>query len=251
MIDGEISVSWESFFYKKIIIMGNVKDMKGGGNLVNTKYNYLFVLSLVSLGLFLFLAKTYDSDFVEYMDIQVMKGIQGLEHENVTFVMKFFSYIGDTVRVVIISVIILVVLYKVFHQRAELVLFAIVLIGSTVFNVILKNFFQRERPDLIRMIIEDSYSFPSGHTMAALSLYGVVSFLLWRHIPKQSGRICLLCLSGSLIVGIGVSRIYLGAHYPSDVVGAYLISGFWLMLMAWGFVNVRGRGDRHLSKFVE
>lgn len=206
---------------------------------MKTKYNHLFIFSLISLTLFVLLANTYDSDFVEYIDTQTINIIQGLEQAKLTLVMKFFSYIGDTIRVIIISIIILFILYKVFQQRIELILFTIVLIGSTTFNILLKRIFQRERPNFLQMIIEDGYSFPSGHTMAALSLYGIISFLMWRHIPKQSGRIILICISALFILAIGISRIYLGAHYPSDVAGAYLISGFWLMFTIWCFINVK------------
>lgn len=208
---------------------------------MNTKYNHLFLLSILSLALFVLLANTFDTTFVESIDIQVINTIQGFEQANLTFVMKFFSYIGDTIRVIIISIMLLFILYNVFHQRIELILFAIVLLGSTMFNVLLKNFYGRARPNLLRMIIEDGYSFPSGHTMAALSLYGIISFLMWRHIPKQSGRILLICVSATFILAIGISRIYLGAHYPSDVVGAYLISGFWLLFTIWGFINMKER----------
>lgn len=211
---------------------------------MNTKYNFLFIVSILSLTLFTLLANTYDSGFIEYLDIQAIKRIQSFEQTNITLVMKFFSYIGDTLRVIIISVIILFILFKVFHQRKELILFLVVLIGSTILNVLLKNYFHRERPNLVRMIIEDGYSFPSGHTMAALSLYGIISFLLWRHIPQQSGRILFICISAFFILGIGLSRIYLGAHYPSDVVGAYLISGSWLTFTIWGFINVKEEGFR-------
>ncbi|AST91942.1 phosphatase PAP2 family protein [Sutcliffiella cohnii] len=208
---------------------------------MSTKYNYLIILSVLSLTFFIFLANTYDSNIVEKMDIQTIKYIQGLEHPNITSVMKFFSYIGDTIRVIIISIIILFVLYKVFHQRVELILYIIVLIGSTTINVLLKNFFHRERPNFYRMLIEEGYSFPSGHSMAALSLYGIISFLLWRHIPKHSGRILLVCISAFFILIIGVSRIYLGVHFPSDIMGAYLVSGSWLTFTIWGFINVKER----------
>lgn len=211
---------------------------------MNTKYNYLFIVSILSLTLFTVLANTYDSNVIEYLDIQGIKRIQSFEQANITFVMKFFSYIGDTLRVILISVMILFVLFKVFHQRKELILFLVVLIGSTILNVLLKNYFHRERPNLVRMIIEDGYSFPSGHTMAALSLYGIISFLMWRHIPQQSGRILFICISAFFILGIGLSRIYLGAHYPSDVLGAYLISGSWLTFTIWGFINVKERSFR-------
>jgi len=90
------------------------------------------------------------------------------------------------------------------------------------------------------MIIQDGYSFPSGHAMAALSLYGIISFILWRHIPKESGRIMLICISTLLVIFIGISRIYLGVHYPSDIIGAYLISGSWLFFTIWGFIQVKG-----------
>lgn len=185
-------------------------------------------MSILSLALFVLIANTYESNFVKSIDIQVITSIQCFDQAIIIAVMKFFSYIGDTIRVIFISIMMLVILYTVFHHRKELMLFIIVLIGSTALNVLLKNYFHRVRPNFVRMIIEDGYSFPSGHTMAALSLYGIISFLIWRHIPKQSGRIMLICISASFILGIGISRIYLGAHFPSDVVGAYLISGSWL-----------------------
>ncbi|OLS40930.1 phosphatase PAP2 family protein [Bacillus sp. MRMR6] len=211
---------------------------------MKTIYNFLFILSVLCLVAFVLLANIYDSDFVKYFDIQTIKSIQGLEQPILTTIMKFFSYIGDTIQVIIISIIILVILYKVFHQRVELILFTIVLVGSTTLNVLLKTFFQRERPIFYQMVIEESFSFPSGHSMAALSLYGIISFLLWRHIPKQSGRIVLITVSAIFILVIGISRIYLGVHYPSDIVGAYLISGFWLMFTIWGFINIRERSLR-------
>lgn len=208
---------------------------------LRTKYNHLLLLCFFSLAFFIFLAMVYDSDFVENIDLQLIRNIQGLEHPTFTFIMKFFSYIGDTVRVIVISIIIVLILYKVFHQRIEIILFIIILVGSVILNVLLKYFFQRERPNFYRMIIQDGYSFPSGHAMAALSLYGIITFLLWRHIPKESGRIILICTSTLFITLIGISRIYLGVHYPSDIVGAYLISGSWLLLTIWGFIQVKGK----------
>lgn len=104
------------------------------------------MLSILCLVLFVLLANTYDSTFVKHFDIQIIKSIQGLEHPYITSVMNFFSFIGDTIQVIIISICILFILYKVFHQRVELILFTIVLIGSTALNVLLKDYFQRDRP---------------------------------------------------------------------------------------------------------
>ncbi|MEH7307160.1 phosphatase PAP2 family protein [Neobacillus drentensis] len=100
--------------------------------------------------------------------------------------------------------------------------------GSAILNGILKNFFQRVRPDFHRLIEIGGYSFPSGHAMNAFTVYSIVSFLLWRHIPSRLGRWTLIIISSVMIVAIGISRIYLGVHYPSDIIGGYFASGFWI-----------------------
>jgi undecaprenyl-diphosphatase len=69
--------------------------------------------------------------------------------------------------------------------------------------------------------------------MAAFSLYGIIAFLLWRHISTSFGRGILILLSSVMIITIGVSRIYLGVHYPSDVIGGFLASACWLAGSIW------------------
>ena len=143
--------------------------------------------------------------------------------------------IGSTLAVVIICLLILFFLYKVLHHRHELLLFIVVVAGSPLLNHLLKEIFQRPRPDLHRLIDIGGYSFPSGHAMNAFTVYGILTFLLWRHIFKHSGRILLLLFSSFFIIMIGVSRIYSGVHYPSDIIGGYLASGFWLGTSIWFF----------------
>lgn len=198
----------------------------------------LLILSLLLLCSFILLARSLNTVIVDTFDTQTIQAIQLIKQPFLTFLMRFFSFVGDTIPVTIISVILFIILYKVFHHRKELILFSIVLLGSTAFNIGLKAYYQRERPTLYTMVIEESFSFPSGHSMAALSLYGILTFLLWRHIPRQSGRIVLITISTFILLMIGVSRIYLGAHFPSDVLGAYLFSGFWLVFTIWGFRNL-------------
>jgi undecaprenyl-diphosphatase len=108
-----------------------------------------------------------------------------------------------------------------------------VIIGANIFFSSLKLVFHRARPDLHRLIEIGGYSFPSGHATNAFALYGILTFLLWRHISPQSGRILLIFISALMILMIGISRIYLGVHYPSDVIAGYFISGFWLMMAIW------------------
>lgn len=198
----------------------------------------LLILSLLLLICFIVLAWSLNTAIVDAFDTQIIQAIQTIKHPFLTIVMRFFSFLGDTIQVMIISVILFFIQYKVFHHRKELILFSIVLLGSTALNIGLKAYYHRERPTLYTMVTEESFSFPSGHSMAALSLYGIITFLLWRHIPRQSGRIVLLSISSFILLMIGISRVYLGAHFPSDALGAYLFSGFWLGITIWGFKNL-------------
>ena len=109
------------------------------------------------------------------------------------------------------------------------------MIGTPIINQILKQFFHRARPDLHRLIEIGGYSFPSGHAMNAFAVYGILAFLLWRHIPTRLGRVALIMISSIFILMIGISRIYLGVHYPSDIIGGYFASGFWLAISIWFF----------------
>lgn len=161
-------------------------------------------------------------------DRSIIRFVQGFESPAISPIMKFFTAIGAGLPVTAIAVVIVLFLFFVLKHRRELILFVFVLGGSPLLNVVLKLAFHRERPDIHRIIQAAGYSFPSGHSMGAFSLYGVSAYLLWKHIPARWGRAILIAASAALVLAIGVSRIYLGVHYPSDVIGGYLASGFWL-----------------------
>jgi undecaprenyl-diphosphatase len=168
-------------------------------------------------------------------DDSIIAFFRGWESTSMTSVMKFFTLIGSGTVVPILSVVVMVFLYKVLHHRAELILFLGVVAGEAILNVVLKTLFHRARPELHRLAEATGYSFPSGHSMTAFAFYGIVAFLLWRHLRTSFGRTLLIIFSIVMTLLIGISRIYLGVHYPSDVLGGYLASGFWLTVSIWVF----------------
>jgi undecaprenyl-diphosphatase len=194
-----------------------------------------FVISLISLMAFSVVALLIRAERIVDFDNAVIHAVQSQESPFLTPIMEFFTMVGSTRAVVVICSLILFFLYKVFHHRHELILFIIVVAGSPLLNSVLKEIFKRARPDLHRLIEIGGYSFPSGHAMNAFTVYGILTFLLWRHIFNQTGRILLLFFSSVVVFIIGISRIYLGVHYPSDVIGGYLASGFWLGTSIWFF----------------
>lgn len=195
----------------------------------------LILISFIALLFFIAIAFLIHLESIISFDQRILLEISKVDHPVMTNIMLFFSAIGSPVAVIILSLLILVFLFFVLKHRAELVLFASVTIASAVFNQLLKIIFQRVRPDVQRFVEETGYSFPSGHSMAAFTLYGMLAFLLWRHIPSKPGRILLLIFSSIMILSIGFSRLYLGVHYPSDVIGAYLFSGFLVGSSIWFF----------------
>ncbi len=180
-------------------------------------------------------------------DRAVISFVQDLEAPALTTVMRFFTYVGSTKAAVIISLVALYLLYRVEKDRSELILFVIVVAGTPILVSILKNFFQRARPEFHRLIEIGGYSFPSGHSMNALAIYGMITFLFWRHIPTRLGRTVLILSSCVFILMIGTSRVYLGVHYPSDVIGGYLASGFWLSSVIWVYQRYKERRYERLT----
>ena len=112
-------------------------------------------------------------------------------------------------------------------------------------NTTLKLVVARSRPDLLPpIVVEPGYAFPSGHTLSATVAYGVIAVLVARSSLPGIARAILVSLLGIVIVIVGLSRIYLGAHYPSDVLGGWLAGLAWVVL----FAALSGRADRRLSE---
>lgn len=194
-----------------------------------------FLFSLLCAIGFAVIAAFVGTHRIDAFDRSQIRFWQGMESPGLTNVMKFFTHIGSGAPVIAITIAMLLFLFFVLKHRKELILFIFVLGGSEVLNVLLKIVFHRERPTIHRLIPESGFGFPSGHSMGAFSLYGVLAFLLWKHIPSRWGRLVLILACSALILAIGISRIYLGVHYPSDVLAGYLASGFWLAASIWAY----------------
>lgn len=206
---------------------------------------WALLISIISLTGFAFLATMVTYDKIVHFDSIVISFIQGFESPTLTAIMKLFTYIGSMVYIVPLSLLILLFLYIVLKHRSELILFVAVMLGSNVLFLLLKLYFHRVRPDLHRLIEVSGYSFPSGHATNACTLYGILTFLLWRHIRTRLGRAILIILSFMMISAIGLSRIYLGVHYPSDILAGYFLSVLWLTIAIWFYQQYQ---EKHSKK---
>lgn len=107
---------------------------------------------------------------------------------------------------------------------------AVNLVCAVALNVLLKQLVQRPRPDGFRLIAETGYSFPSGHSMVAMAFYGLLAWMVWHYERDHFVRWLCVIGFGLVIALIGISRIYLGVHYASDVIAGFCVSLIWLAL---------------------
>jgi undecaprenyl-diphosphatase len=141
--------------------------------------------------------------------------------------------VGNGTSVAVISLVVCAFLWA-FRQRGAVLLVIMAVIGADLGQSVLKLVFQRPRPELF--VIQTPYarpvstSFPSGHATGAIALYLVLAYLLTRLGGTRPFRWIANGCAALLILGIGLSRIYLGVHYPSDVAAGYLIGFVWVTL---------------------
>lgn len=197
----------------------------------------LSISALMLVG-FSFLAWTtmfrHTADLIDQEFIWLIRYFHGPALDRI---MIFISDLGEGLYfIVLILVSYGLLLYG--KRWYEIAALTICLSGGGALVLLLKNLFQRTRPDLYRVIAETGYSFPSGHALLSLCFYGLVVFLIMRNISSWRGRLTIMTLAIILVIAIGISRIYLGVHYPTDVVAGYAAGSMWLafcisLLMWW------------------
>jgi membrane-associated phospholipid phosphatase len=115
------------------------------------------------------------------------------------------------------------------QHHSEAKVFAIACLGALILNQELKLFFTKARPQLwTRLIAETSFSFPSGHALGCSVLYGFLAYALAEQFPRLSYWIYSIAVG--LIAAIGASRLYLGVHWPTDILAGYAVGFLWLMI---------------------
>lgn len=185
-------------------------------------------ISLFILGLILGLLVKFN--YTASLDSFCYNFLISFKSEGLTNFFKIVTNLGSTWFIIILNIIILIA--YLFLKKKEILIITINSCLSAIFNNTLKVLIRRPRPSVLRLVEEKGFSYPSGHAMISLLFYVTVIVLINKSNIKHKKIINASLVA--IIILIGLSRIYLGVHYITDILGGYLISASILIIALKG-----------------
>ncbi|WP_059170774.1 phosphatase PAP2 family protein [Bacillus sp. FJAT-27445] len=221
--------------------------------LMKLAFSFMGLASVVLLGflyVFVKVAEELRENELEKFDRTIIGFVQGTVSPNLTELMLFITMIGSVAWIT--SAVIAFMAAAFLKKQWRVGLFIGLSSGfGSIFNLFLKTLFKRQRPDIEPLIIEQGFSFPSGHSMGSMIFYGAAAFLTFHYAKKSRTKMILPGMFLLFIFLIGISRVYLGVHFPSDIIGGFSAGGAWLTICIILFLYYEKRqkikeGNHHL-----
>lgn len=198
-----------------------------------------YILISILLIVFLLLTTLVLTGSIESFDSSIYNFLINLRSKPMDNFMKTITKFGNTMSVIIILAILVFILKK--DDGYLLVMNTVCVVSA---NQILKHIIRRPRPDHLRLVNEKVFSFPSGHSMVSIGLYGILIYLIYKNIKNKPLKIILITILSLIILFIGLSRIYVGVHYPSDVLSGYILATV-ITILVIDYYNTHFRGNKN------
>lgn len=201
------------------------------------KKKYLIIISILLL-IFLSMLGVVLFDKNLVFDSSIYETLMGFRCSFLDILFKTITWFGNPM-----TIIGLVVIFIVIFRNKDSLLLTISALDSVIVNSIIKHIVKRDRPNILRLVSESGYSFPSGHAMISVCVYGFLFYLAMVRIKNKYLRWVSCLALGFLILGIGISRIYVGVHYASDIIAGYALAGIEIILLIQceDLIKLRGK----------
>lgn len=185
------------------------------------------ILLVILSSIFIVLTILVKMNLTCEFDKIIYEFIISYKNNSITNIFKIITDLGDTIAIISI----LILSFLLFKNKIYPKIMALNICCIVVINQILKHIIRRPRPEILRLVEESGFSFPSGHSMASFGFYGFIIYMIYISKLNKNLKIILISIFSLLILLIGISRIYLGVHYASDVVGGFIMSLICLLLV--------------------
>lgn len=201
------------------------------------KKKYLIIISILLL-IFLSMLGVVLFDKSLVFDSSIYETLMGFRCSFLDILFKTITWFGNPM-----TIIGLIVIFIAIFRNKDSLLLTISALDSVIVNSIIKHIVKRDRPNILRLVSESGYSFPSGHAMISVCVYGFLFYLAMVRIKNKYLRWVSCFVLGFLIFGIGISRVYVGVHYASDIIAGYALAGIEIILLIQceDLIKLRGK----------
>lgn len=187
--------------------------------------------------------QVFEGDAVQF-DEATRAAVHQFASPAMTVIMRFFSFIGSTLMLTILSAIVIVWL-AIRRWGREAKLFAITMIGGALLNMTLKLTFKRTRPiPFFDPWPPETYSFPSGHSLMSACFFGALAAILNARIKRRRVRVIMWVFATVMFLLVGLSRIYLGVHHTTDVIAGFAAALIWIQFVRFVEMQLKRRRER-------
>jgi undecaprenyl-diphosphatase len=187
------------------------------------------IVFVVGVKIFIELTEILQSEYLATFDSAISSRIMSYRSPFLTEYFVFVTNMGDAIGYAIVFAICTTLFFIIFKSWKYVAQLALVMVLALSSNLILKQLINRSRPDAEHLVSVETLSYPSGHAMIAMAFYGLLIYLTTQFAIRKAWKFSLIFLLSVLILSIGISRIYLGVHYPSDIAGGYIAGFIWVV----------------------
>jgi membrane-associated phospholipid phosphatase len=196
------------------------------------------LLGALSVAAFAVWARAVVEGGTTWFDESILRWFADRRSPKMDGFMLELTSLGNSVTIIVLLTIASLFLWLTKHHYSVYLL-AVGVFGGVLINNVLKLAFHRERPSVVEWVTNvHTQSFPSGHAMTAMIAYGSVAFLVGRLEPTPALRRATWTIATIVILAIGISRVYLGVHYPSDVIAGFIAGLAWLAFVTSGITAI-------------